>query len=137
MSNHDLPRTRSHDVWLAAAVKSMLKLRKAGLKVLGMSYDTRSVILRVRGLAIATAEVRFPLPVTGSALVLEDFKRGEFFVAALNKAWVKGVPNATGGVRRAGGKGNRGAASSYRVAGLLRGQGRVREDEVPEAEAGD
>jgi hypothetical protein len=96
----------------------MVKLRKAGLKVLGMSYDTRSIILRVRGLAIATAEVRFPLPVTGSALVLEDFKRGEFFVAALNKAWVKG-------------------ASPYRAAGLLRGRGRVRKDEIPEAEAGD
>lgn len=102
-----------------------------------VTYDTRSIILRVRGLAIATAEVRFPLPVTGSALVLEDFKRGELFVAALNKAWIKGVPNATGGVRRTGRKGNRGAASSYRVAGLLRGRRRIQKDECAEAEASD
>ena len=137
MANHDLARTKARDEWVAEAVNSMLKLRKARLKLSVVGYDTRSVILHVRGLPMATAEVRFPLPGTGTTLTLEEFRRGESFVAALNKAWVKGVPNATGGIRRIGGKGNRGAASPYRAAGLLRGRQRVHENELAEAEEGD
>lgn len=137
MRSYTFRRTKSHDEWIVEAVNSMFKLRKAGLKLSVVGYDTHAVILHVRGLPMATAEVRFPLPGTGTTLVVEDFRRGELFVAALNKAWVKGVPNATGSVRRAGGKGDRGAASPYRAAGLLRGRERIRKDELTEAEEGD